>query len=53
VAENCNDDPAGSVGLPGVTAIDTSVDAAPTVTVVEPHTVPAHAFTVAAPAARA
>lgn len=52
MASNCCDKPAATVPLAGVTAIDTSA-ADPTVMVVEPHTEPAHALTVAEPVARA
>src|SRR5208282_1670873 len=50
VAENCNDSPSGTVPFAGVTAMDTSAGG-PTVAVVEPHTEPAHALTVAVPPA--
>jgi len=52
MASNCTDKPAATVPFAGVTAMDTSA-AGPTVSVVEPHTEPAHALTVAEPAPRA
>jgi hypothetical protein len=52
VAENCNDEPTGTAPLAGVTAMETSAGD-PTVTVVEAHTAPAQALTVADPAAAA
>ena len=43
--------PAAAVGLLGVTAMDTNVGAATTVTIVEPRTSPEIAFTVKIPGA--
>src|ERR1039458_9637300 len=51
VAENCSGRPAGTVPFAGVIAMDISA-ADPTVSVVEPHTEPAHALTVAPPGPR-
>ncbi len=48
MAAKGNDSPAGIVPFAGVTAMETSAGG-PTVTVVEPHTEPAHALTVAVP----
>jgi hypothetical protein len=48
VAAKGNDSPAGIIPFAGLTAMETSAGG-PTVTVVEPHTEPAHALTVAVP----
>jgi hypothetical protein len=52
VAVNCTDNPAGSVPLAGITAIETRVGE-PAVTNVDPQIAPVQALTVAEPAAAA